>query len=286
MECSRGNSMRHFNLFLFALALLLAGCGGGGSSGIAGTKGGGGTTGSGGLKNATAKIHVDVLTRQVIITPLSGATNNKIFQGNTIGFNASLLLDQPGDTGRKALNVSLVNHSGEAIGQDPSGNVSGLRVVFGAFTNLSSIPDQRPFTKVSTIAGTGTSGATDGPALSATFNGTWNSASGSDGSLYVSDLINNKIRKLSGGYVTTFAGSGAPGSTDGLGAGATFTQPEGIAINPIDGSLIVADFGDNKIRRITTAGRVYTIAGTGAYGGTNGTGNVSTFSSPGSVWVD
>ena len=38
-------------------------------------------------------------------------------------------------------------------------------------------------------------------------------------------------------------------------------------------SLIVADFGNNKIRRITTAGRVYTIAGTGAYGGTNSTGN-------------
>jgi len=269
--------------FGLLVSLFAVGCGGGGSVGIGG---GSPSNAPKPLTNATAKIQVNVATRQVTIFPLSGNTNNKIFQGNTIGFASTLLLDQPGDTGRKALSVSLVNHSGEAIGVDPNGNTSGLNVIFGAFTNISSIPDLRPQTQVSTFAGTGGIGAADGSVLSATFNSPNSICVGLDGSVYLTDTGNDKIRKISGGVVSTFAGNGTPGETDGLGTSATFTVPVGIALNPTDGSLIVADLSANKIRRITVAGRVYTIAGTGATGNANGTGNVATFRHPSRVAVD
>src|SRR5438045_2079144 len=98
--------MRHFGLIITVVGIgfisCLPGCGGAGSAGIGGTTGDGTTGGAPKpVNNATATIHVDVNTRQVTITPLSGAMSNKIFQGNRIGFNSSLLLDDPGDTGRK-----------------------------------------------------------------------------------------------------------------------------------------------------------------------------------------
>ncbi len=62
--------------------------------------------------------------------------------------------------------------------------------------------------------------------------------------------------------VTTLAGSGLAGFADGTGSAASFVLPEGIATAP-DGSLIVADTGAQRIRRVDTAGRVTTIAGSG-----------------------
>src|SRR5262249_4179654 len=60
---------------------------------------------------------------------------------------------------------------------------------------------------------------------------------------------------------------------------ASFSNPKGLALGA-DGALYVADSGNNKIRRVSAGGEVVTIAGTGAAGALDGSGNTATFNSP------
>jgi len=78
--------------------------------------------------------------------------------------------------------------------------------------------------------------------------------------LYTADSSNHLIRKITpAGVVTTFAGSGSPGSTNGTGTGASFNTPQGIAVDSA-GTLYVADTNNQRIRKITPAGVVTTFA--------------------------
>ncbi|MBI2301989.1 MAG: hypothetical protein HYU66_24055 [Armatimonadetes bacterium] len=273
---------------LCALALaVLTGCGGGGKAGVPGSGGGGG--GAGGStppqrgEVGTALFHVDVPTGQVQVTPLGGG--RAVFAGSTIGFNSSLLIDQPGDVGRKALTVSLTNHSGEPLGELPDGTATGVKLIFGTFTNVAAFTDLRPRTQVRTVAGSGVSGSTDGTALSASFVTPVGVATAPDGSAYITDSA-HYIRMLRNGLVTTLAGNGTAGSVDGLGSAARLNSPWGIARNPVDGALIVTEAGGQRVRRVTSDGRVTTVAGTGATGSANGAGNAATFNVPIGVAVD
>lgn len=129
---------------------------------------------------------------------------------------------------------------------------------------------------VSTFAGTSmTWGFDNGASSVAKFNGP--AFITSDGTnLYVTDQVNNNIRKIviDTGVVSTLAGgtSGASGVADataGFGADARFNHPNGITIDSTNTSLYVADSGNNNIRKIDIAtGAVTTIAGstTGASG--------------------
>ena len=86
---------------------------------------------------------------------------------------------------------------------------------------------------------------------------------GGDGNLYVLDSANHTIRKVTpAGEVTTFAGSGSSGSDDGTGTAASFNEPVGVAFDG-DGNLYVADTYNNTIRKVTPAGVVTTVAGSG-----------------------
>jgi hypothetical protein len=102
---------------------------------------------------------------------------------------------------------------------------------------------------VTTLAGTGTVGAVDATGIAASFNNP--AGITTDGTnLFVSELINHKIRKIviATGVVTTLAGSGTAGVVDAVGTTASFTNPQGIIS---DGNyLYVADRGNNKIRKI------------------------------------
>jgi sugar lactone lactonase YvrE len=118
---------------------------------------------------------------------------------------------------------------------------------------------------VTTLAGTGASGAADGAGTVATFNGP--SDITTDGSnLYVADTGNNKIRKvvIATGVVSSLTGAAdttvAAGAADGAGSTATFNYPSGITT---DGSnLYVADTYNNKIRKVVIAtGVVSSITG-------------------------
>ncbi len=140
-----------------------------------------------------------------------------------------------------------------------------------------------PAGDVTTFAGAvGQGGATDGAAASARFNLVYGLAVDASGALYVSDLGNHNIRKISAGTVTTLAGSttGVAGSLDGTTAAARFNQPRGLAVDA-QGNVYVADFGNHTVRKITAAGVVTTLAGfSGSSGVTDGVGSSARFTNP------
>ncbi len=139
---------------------------------------------------------------------------------------------------------------------------------------------------VTTLAGSGTAGSTNGTGTAASFNSPQGICIDAFGNLYLADSGNSTIRKItSAGVVTTFAGGAGTGSTDGTGTAASFLGPYGICIDP-SGNFYVAETTGLKIRKITSAGVVTTIAGTGAYGSTDGPGNSATFSDPKGISID
>ncbi len=133
---------------------------------------------------------------------------------------------------------------------------------------------------VTTLAGSGVRGAADGTGAAAQFNWPDGIAVDAAGNLYVADSQNNMIRKISpAGVVTTLAGNPAYGAADGQGSAASFQNPAGVALDA-SGNLYVADYANNKIRKVSPQGMVTTVAGTGVYGFANGTGASAMFRLP------
>jgi type 1 glutamine amidotransferase/sugar lactone lactonase YvrE len=141
---------------------------------------------------------------------------------------------------------------------------------------------------VSTLAGlAGSRGAEDGMGSAARFSSPWGIAADGSGNVYVADLGNETIRRITpNGTVTTFAGlAGSRGNADGAGSAARFSGPSGIAVDG-SGNLFVAD-DTPAIRKITPQGVVTTLAGKADSPGTNdGIAAVSRFISPRAVAVD
>lgn len=115
---------------------------------------------------------------------------------------------------------------------------------------------------VSTVAGTGTAGYKDGPGETAQFDQPIDVAVDENGVLYVADNNNHLIRKIAtDGQVSTIAGNGERGYRDGDLSEAIFSNPSGLAVDQ-DGSIIVADRINHRIRRIDlNSQEVSTIAG-------------------------
>lgn len=139
---------------------------------------------------------------------------------------------------------------------------------------------------VSTYAGLpGNAGFLDGTTANAKFNSPHGICVDDLGTLYIADRYNNRIRKITKlGVVSTLAGSGIPGSNDGTGVAATFNEPWAVACDA-QGNIYVADSKNYKIRKITSAGVVTTIAGTGVFGTTNGAANIAQFGFPSGIAV-
>ena len=103
---------------------------------------------------------------------------------------------------------------------------------------------------VTTLAGSGNKGATDATGTAASFYYPSGVAVDTTGNVYVADEVNNKIRNVSPtGVVTTLAGSGIAGSTDGTGTAASFNSPAGVAVDTT-GNVYVADEVNCEIRKI------------------------------------
>jgi len=132
---------------------------------------------------------------------------------------------------------------------------------------------------ITTVAGNGIWGFSGdgGLATQAQFYYPTAIALGSDGSLYIADELNNRVRRVgSDGIITTVAGSGI-GGFSGDGGPATQAQlftPTGVAIGS-DGSLYIADYSNNRVRRVGTDGIITTVAGNGI-GGFSGDGGPAT----------
>jgi serine/threonine-protein kinase len=142
---------------------------------------------------------------------------------------------------------------------------------------------------VTTVAGNGARGLSDGPALQASFNNPYDVAVDKAGNLFVADTMNNLIRKVAAdGTVSTFAGNvGTSDTGDGPGVQATLRLPSSLAID-VDGNLYVAELA-GKVRTITPSAYVSTIAGQYGLNGTgtvDGTGSVATFRTPHGIALD
>ena len=163
----------------------------------------------------------------------------------------------------------------EGVAVDAVGNV----YVADTFNNL--IRKITPSGLVSTLAGTLVKGYSDGTGTSASFNRPSDLAVDVNGNLYVTDLYNYRIRKITpSGSVSTFAGNSSGMLTDGTGTAASFLNPTDICIDKT-GNLYVTEGGD-LIRKITPSGVVTCIAGTSIIGGVP----QSNFAMPQGIAVD
>ena len=196
------------------------------------------------------------------LLPLAGGMN----PGNLDGPAASALFSNPsGITGGAAGNLYLVTlHAIRRVGSD--GNV----------TTVAGVYD--------------TAGATDGSGAAARFSQPTGIALGPDGDLYVADTANHRIRRVStAGVVTTYAGS-TQGYAEGTAAAAQFNAPLGIAV-AANGDVLVADSGNNRVRRILRAGNsagvVETLAGDGTAtaGSADGTGTAAVIRRPFALYL-
>lgn len=143
-----------------------------------------------------------------------------------------------------------------------------------------------PASNVTTFAGSGVVGNMDGMGTAASFDTPEGIAIDAAGNLYVTDSKSGLIRVISpAGAVTTLAGTAYYTANDvGSGLGVSFDKPYGIAVDS-HGNLFVADAGGNKIRKVTPAGLVYTVAGS-VQGYADGPGTTALFYAPAGITID
>ncbi len=256
---------------------------GGAISTIAGT-GGGTRFGDGGSAAGAALLNtVDVAVDSMGNLYIADAGNNcirEVSDGIITTFAGNGRAGFSGDGG-PAVNASLNFPAGIAV--DAAGNVyiadarnSRVRKVSGGI--------------ITTVAGNGKAGFSGdgGSATLASLNGPLRLAIDSAGSLYIADGSNNRVRKVSGGTITTVAGNGVAGYSGdgGIATSAALNAPEGIALDAA-GNLYIAELGNHRIREVS-GGKITTVAGNGI-AGYSGDGSFATSASldePAGVAVD
>ncbi|MFE6719138.1 RICIN domain-containing protein [Streptomyces albidoflavus] len=146
--------------------------------------------------------------------------------------------------------------------------------------------------KISTVAGTGsgTHGGDGGPAAKAQLKNPCGVAVDREGNLYIADSENYRVRKVTpDGKITTVVGSATSTTSGdgGLATAARLSRPTGVAVDN-DGNLYIADNGGHRVRRITTDGKISTIAGTGTanFAGDGGPATSAQLRTPYGVTVD
>jgi uncharacterized protein (TIGR03437 family) len=151
-----------------------------------------------------------------------------------------------------------------------------------------------PDGRIQTIAGNGVAGfaGDSGPSNAALLSHPYGVAVDAQGNLYVADLGNARVRKIStDGTIRTVAGGGsvAPGGTGdgGPATGTQLLQPRNVAVDP-DGTLYISDFGAHRVYRVTPGGILTTLAGTGSAGfsGDSGSAQLAQLKSPAGLASD
>jgi sugar lactone lactonase YvrE len=158
------------------------------------------------------------------------------------------------------------------VADSGSHTIKRIDVHTGSITNIAGVENNWGFA--------------DGNGAAALFNAPVGVAVGQDGTIYVADTYNDRIRAIDAtGHVRTIAGGNEPGFRDAAsGADARFDTPCGIAVDT-NGALIVADTGNNRLRRVQLNGAVETIAGTGTRDDLDGSPLEASFNEPVGVAV-
>ena len=180
-----------------------------------------------------------------------------------------------------ALNAPLGRVGGVAI--DTHGNV------YVADPQNNLVERFVPGGQMTVVAGNGILGFSGdgGPATSASLNGPYGLAVDSAGNLYIADQYNSRIRKVSGGTITTVAGGGSSLSSGVPATSASLYYPAGVAVDSA-GNLYIADTGNGLIREVS-GGTITTVAGNGSFftgGGDGGPATRAALSFPQGVAVD
>jgi serine/threonine protein kinase, bacterial len=121
--------------------------------------------------------------------------------------------------------------------------------------------------KIRTYAGSGKDGykGDNGPALKASIDRPFGIALDKKGNLFIADRRNNRVRKVNKqGIITTVAGDGGffMMGDNGPAYRASVAAPTGVAVDD-QGTLYIADRGNNRIRAVDSQGMISTVVGTG-----------------------
>jgi sugar lactone lactonase YvrE len=152
-------------------------------------------------------------------------------------------------------------------------------------------PPPQPPSVITTIAGDRPPWAGDGgPANQARLNGPNAVTADAQGILYVSDALNQRVRKIdAAGTIATIVGNGVAGYSGDGGAAvaAQLSNPSGVAVGPT-GTIYVADAGNNRIRAIDAGNRIVTVVGDGTAGfsGDGSAGGSARLNAPAGMAVD
>ena len=158
-----------------------------------------------------------------------------------------------------------------------------IYILFAALAILNTADAQY---SVSTYAGTGAAGLINGTLTTAQFTNSFGICRDNSGTIYIADNGNNCIRKITtAGIVSTYAGSATAGYIDGNATTALFNNPTGVCADD-SGNVYVADFLNQRIRKINTSGIVSTIAGSGVSGYNDGIGIAAQFNYPRGICID
>jgi sugar lactone lactonase YvrE len=230
--------------------------------------------------------------RRLALTPLADPTNAANWNVTTIAGTGT-----KGGNYIYSVGSSATLNSPAGVALDRAGNVYFSESVGNRIREmiyLGGDASNASNWEVNLVAGdyiqiAGAAGDQDGKQALATFSGPYGVATDPAGNIYVAETGNHRIRKISSGMVVSTLAGGTSGSTvtsglvDGPGASARFFDPKGVTVDS-SGLVYVADTTNYRIRAITPAGNVSTIAGT-ADGTTNGAGNIAAFSFPTSIAV-
>ena len=232
---------------------------------------GDGTQGFAGDGGAPNKVEMSLPTS--VVADSSGnlyfadSLNNRIRKlagGNVSTIAGNGVLSRSGDGGAAA-SAQLNTPMGVAV--DASFGSAGNLYIADTANNVVRRVDSNG--AISNFAGTGAAGSSgDGnPATGAQLNGPQGLAVDSAGNLYIADTQNHRVRKVTGGTISTVAGSGTAGfAGDGAAAAsAQLNAPFGVAVDAA-GNLYIAEFGNNRVRKVAANGNISTLAGNGVSG--------------------